>query len=40
LVINAAMFYADNFETFRNLVENLDDGAISVGKLKSLLIIM
>lgn len=34
--LNAAMFYADHFETFKNVVENLDDDAISVGKLKSL----
>jgi len=34
--LNAAMFYADHFKTFKNVLENLDDDAISVGKLKSL----
>lgn len=34
--LNAVMFYANHFETFKNLEENLDDNAISVGKLKSL----
>jgi len=26
--LNATMFYADNFETFKNVIENLDDAPL------------
>lgn len=32
----AAVFYADNFETLKKAMDNLESDAISVGKLKSL----
>lgn len=30
------MYYPDHFETFKNMVNNLKDDAINVGKLKCL----
>ncbi|VVC44141.1 Hypothetical protein CINCED_3A005003 [Cinara cedri] len=33
---NAALFYATNFEKFKNVIESLRDDAISVEKLKQL----
>lgn len=34
--LNAALFYANNFEKFRNVIDSLKDDAISVEKLKQL----
>jgi len=32
LVINAALFYANNFEKYENVVEGLKDNAVDVEK--------